>query len=97
MNDTGIRPEVIEEIRNLAQKYDIEKVILFGSRARGDFRRTSDIDIAVCGVSDMENLQEEIEDIPTLYTIYLVDLDTCENQLLLEDIEQYGRKIYEEV
>lgn len=29
MNDTGIRPEVIEEIRNLAQKYDIEKVILF--------------------------------------------------------------------
>lgn len=28
MNDTGIRPEVIEEIRNLAQKYDIEKVIL---------------------------------------------------------------------
>jgi len=42
MNDTGIRPEVIEEIRNLAQKYDIEKVILFGSRARGDFRRTSD-------------------------------------------------------
>ena len=49
MNDTGIRPEVIEEIRNLAQKYDIEKVILFGSRARGDFRRTSDIDIAVTG------------------------------------------------
>ena len=43
MNDTGIRPEVIEEIRNLAQKYDIEKVILLGSRARGDFRRTSDI------------------------------------------------------
>ena len=22
MNDTGIRPEVIEEIRNLAQKYE---------------------------------------------------------------------------
>ena len=62
---------------------------------KGDDR--SDIDIAVCGVSDMEKLQEEIEDIPTLYTIDLVDLDTCENQLLLEDIEQYGRKIYEEV
>lgn len=45
MNDTGIRPEVIEEIRNLAQKYDIEKVILFGSRARGDFKERSDIDL----------------------------------------------------
>ena len=53
MNDTGIRPEVIEEIRNLAQKYDIEKVILFGSRARGDFRRTSDIDIA-CHDQDLQ-------------------------------------------
>ena len=30
MNDTGIRPEVIEEIRNLAQKYDIEQVISEG-------------------------------------------------------------------
>ena len=50
MNDTGIRPEVIEEIRNLAQKYDIEKVILFGSRARGDFRRTRFCKVCVrCG------------------------------------------------
>ena len=44
MNDTGIRPEVIEEIRNLAQKYDIEKVILFGSRARGDYKERSCLD-----------------------------------------------------
>ena len=44
MEDTGIKPQVMEEIRELARKYDIEKVVLFGSRARGDFRRTSDID-----------------------------------------------------
>ena len=31
MNDTGIRPEVIEEIRNLAQKYDIEKIAQYVS------------------------------------------------------------------
>ena len=47
MNNTGIKAEVIEEIRKLARKYDVTKVILFGSRARGDFKRTSDIDIAV--------------------------------------------------
>lgn len=35
MNDTGIRPEVIEEIRNLAQKYDIEKVILLVREQEG--------------------------------------------------------------
>ena len=49
MDDTGISARVIEEIRQLAEKYSIEQVLLFGSRARGDYRRTSDIDLAVRG------------------------------------------------
>ena len=49
MTDTGIKPVVIEEIRELAKKYDVERVILFGSRARGDYKRCSDIDLAVYG------------------------------------------------
>ena len=44
-----------------------------------------------------EVLREWLEEIPTLYKIDLVDLDTCGNKLLLEDIRQYGRKIYEEI
>ena len=92
-----ILEEVFRKIIEICRRNGASKVILFGSRAKETARERSDIDIAVCGVYDMEKLQEEIEDIPTLYTIDLVDLDTCENQLLLEDIEQYGRKIYEEV
>ena len=59
----------------------------------------SDIDIAVSGVASHEilDLQENLEEIPTLYTIDLVDLDTCQNQLLLEDIKQYGREIYKKI
>ena len=49
MNETGIRPQIIQEIKELAQKYGIQKVILFGSRARGDYRKVSDIDLAVSG------------------------------------------------
>ena len=58
-----------------------------------------DIDIAVSGVASHEilDLQENLEEIPTLYTIDLVDLDTCQNQLLLEDIKQYGREIYKKI
>ena len=51
MEHTGIKPKVIEEIRTFARKYNIDKVILFGSIARGDYRRTSDIDLAVVGVT----------------------------------------------
>ena len=42
MEETGIDGEVLREICDLAEKYHIQKVILFGSRARGDFKRTSD-------------------------------------------------------
>ena len=35
MNNTGIREQVIEEIRILAEKYQIEKIYLFGSRSAG--------------------------------------------------------------
>ena len=44
MEETGIDGEVLREVCDLAEKYHIQKVILFGSRARGDFKRTSDID-----------------------------------------------------
>lgn len=47
--NTGIKEIVIKEIIDLAVKYDVEKVLLFGSRARGDYKRTSDIDLAVIG------------------------------------------------
>ena len=33
MGETGIKPIVIEEICDLAKKYNVKKVILFSSRA----------------------------------------------------------------
>ena len=49
MEDNGIKSVVIKEIRDFAQKYGMDTVILFGSRARGDYKRVSDIDLAVKG------------------------------------------------
>lgn len=49
MRETGIKPIVIKEICDIARKYNVQKVILFGSRARGDFKTKSDIDLAVQG------------------------------------------------
>lgn len=34
MEHTGIKPKVIEEIRTFARKYNIDKVVLFGSRCQ---------------------------------------------------------------
>lgn len=49
MTKYGIDSTVIHQIINLANRHHIQTVILFGSRARGDFHRTSDIDLAVQG------------------------------------------------
>ena len=46
---TGIKEQVLTEINKLAERYQIKKVVLFGSRARGVFRERSDIDLAVYG------------------------------------------------
>lgn len=89
--------EVIEKAVEICGKYSAKQVILYGSRAKGTQTERSDIDLAVSGVGDFDSLAQEIEEIPTLYTIDLLNLEECGNQLLLEDIKQYGRKIYEKI
>lgn len=85
--------EVIEEVADLCRQFQAKKVILYGSRAKGTARERSDIDIAVSGVDNFELLVEKVEELPTLYSVDIVNMDTCRNQLLLEDIRQYGREI----
>ena len=53
----------------------------------------SDVDIAIKGAEDIERLREAIEEIPTLRSFDIVDMENCKNELLLKEIEQYGRKI----
>ncbi|MCD8250253.1 MAG: nucleotidyltransferase domain-containing protein, partial [Lachnospiraceae bacterium] len=97
MDITMTIDQILEQAVALCRRHDASEAILFGSRAKGTARERSDIDLAVRGVLDFAGLEEEMEQIPTLYTIDLVDLDHCMNTLLKEDIEQYGRKIYEKI
>ena len=85
--------EVIAEAAKLSKQFGATEIILYGSRAKGCARERSDIDIAISGVKDFDTLVEKVENLPTLYSVDLLDIDHCKNQLLLEDIKQYGRKI----
>ena len=85
--------EVIERAAKLCKESGAKKVFLFGSRAKGTALERSDIDIAVSGVNDIDLLIQKIEELPTLYSIDIVNMDDCKNELLLEDIRQYGREI----
>lgn len=95
MIDTGIKAQVIEEIQELARKYNVNKVILFGSRARGDFKRISDIDLAVEG-GDFARFALDIdEETSTLLEYDIVDLSRDMQWELLEAIKKEGKVLYE--
>jgi len=77
---------------------EVERVILFGSRARGDAGFRADIDIAVeCPTADIlrwSDIEEAVELAPTLLNIDLVRLDTAPPELRTA-IRHEGRVLYE--
>ena len=95
MEHTGIKPKVIEEIRTFARKYNIDKVILFGSRARGDYRRTSDIDLAVVG-GDFARFALDVSS-STLLEYDIVDMSREMQDELRQSIMREGKILYEKV
>lgn len=97
MNDTGIGEQVIQEIILLAEKYAIEKVILFGSRARGDYHRASDIDLAVYGGDVIGFALDVEEQTSTLLTYDVVDMSRKHQAEFEEFIKKEGRILYEKI
>lgn len=90
-------PEILNAVVNICRKYHANEVFLYGSRTKGTSAPGSDFDLAVRGVSDMEALKEEIDHIPTLFSFDVLDMEQCKNELLLKEILEYGRKIYQAV
>lgn len=95
--DTGIRDIVMKEICELAKEYQLGKVILFGSRARGDYKRTSDIDLAVSGGNIVMFTLDVEERTSTLLSFDVVNLDGAVQKELRQSIEKEGRTIYEKI
>lgn len=94
--NTGIKPNVMQEIMMLAKKHQIKQLIIFGSRARGDFRKVSDIDLAVKG-GNVARFTVDLEDTATLLEFDVIDLEKPVNPDLLKSIKEEGRVLYEEI
>ena len=85
------------EIIDLALQCQLDRVIIFGSRSRGDNRERSDIDLAIQGGDTVAFAASADEDIPTLLMFDVVDLDKPVQSELLEEIRKDGVVIYEKV
>lgn len=97
MEQTGIKRNIIEEMCGLAEKNKLKKVILFGSRARGDYERASDIDLAVCGGNVARFALDVEEETSTPLKYDVVNLDEKIQEELRKSIETDGIVLYEKV
>lgn len=93
--NTGIRTEVVEAIRDLAVLHGQERVVLFGSRARGDHRERSDIDLACSGGDYVRFALDVDEQTPTLLEFDVVNLDAPVQDELRDAIAREGVVLYE--
>lgn len=93
--DSGIKKIVINQIIQIAKDCDINKVILFGSRARGDYKERSDIDIAFYGNKGSDFSLKVDEETSTLLRFDIVDMSLPISKELLNSIKTEGICIYE--
>jgi len=93
----GIPEKVLEEICSIANKCGIIKIQLFGSRARGDFHTTSDIDLAVWGGNIPLFALEVDERTTTLLKYDIVNMDGIVQEDLKASINIEGVTVYEKV
>ena len=86
---------VIKEITAFAKENSIIKIVLFGSRARGDHTERSDVDLAVYG-GDFDSFYWNIEEnIQSLLSFDVVDMNSRVTEELKKEIERDGVVIYE--
>ena len=87
----------INEIIDISKKYyGINKVVLFGSRARGDNELKSDIDLAVYCDSDLSLFIEEVENTThTLLEFDFSDMNNIVDDFFIEQVEKEGIVLYE--
>lgn len=92
----GLGAELLNQIIGaICRHANVKRIILYGSRARGDYGRASDIDIAVECEDDNGFVRNVIDDeVRTLLKLDIVNLDGV-NEKLRHEIDEDGIVVYE--
>lgn len=97
----GLLDRDIEYIKKALKKFDeIDKAIIFGSRAMGNYKKGSDIDIAIVGdrvtnktILELDDYLNEVYPLPYFFDI--LKYDSIANEKLKNHIDSKGVTIYQ--
>lgn len=95
----GLTKETVQNITSVFEEFpQIEKVILYGSRAKGNYKRGSDIDITLMGenlnLTVVNKIEMAIDDLLLPYSFDISIFQQIVNPELKDHIERVGITFY---
>ncbi len=86
----GLHESIIDHLTKISSRTaNIRKLILFGSRAKGNFKYNSDIDLAIESTGPISSQYYlDMEDAAELYKLDLLDIAMIKEELMLYEIGQ---------
>ena len=95
----GLRSKTIEQICAVLSSFpEVEKAILYGSRAKGNQKPSSDIDLSLYGdklnLSIQQKIENELDDLLLPYKFDLSIFHHISNEDLIDHIIRRGKEFY---
>ncbi len=96
----GLSVSTLEKLNSVFARYDaIDSVLIYGSRAKGNYRTGSDIDLTIKGdeisFAEFMQIEDQIDDLMLPYTVDLSQYRLLENADLIAHIDRVGMVIYQ--
>lgn len=97
----GLSEKTINKINSVFEKHlEIDEVIIYGSRAKGNFREGSDIDITLKGditKEDLNKLWHRLDDSFIPYKFDISIYNNLKSESLIEHIQRVGKIFYKRI
>jgi len=99
MADFGLPAAAIAALRGVLSQYpQIERAVVYGSRAKGNYRSGSDIDLTLNGpeltFTDLMRIETALDDLMLPWKIDLSLLSHIDNPDLLDHIARVGKPLW---
>ena len=96
----GLPAITLEKLNGIFARHDaIDSVLIYGSRAKGNYRTGSDIDLIIKGdeisFAEFMQIEDQIDDLMLPYTVDLSQYRLLENADLIAHIDRVGMVIYQ--
>ena len=97
----GLKEATLQKIGAVLARYpQVEKAVLYGSRAKGNYKNGSDIDLTLCGGADLTlhvlyRISDELDDLLLPYTIDLSIFQDISDPDVIAHIRRVGISFYE--